>query len=153
MLDNLIRDNVCGVSNEQENTQFLGEEMSIKKNIRILLVDDYAPIRKSLRILLESVPEFEIVGEAEDGIIAMELTQKLLPDVVIMDVDMPVKNGIEATEWITSVFPDIKVIAYTASNDDIGRMIKAGASGLLHKAYRAKEIISAIKSVSECKVL
>ena len=116
--------------------------------IRILLVDDYPPIRKSLRTLLETIPDVEVVGEAEDGRIALELMHKLLPDVIIMDIRMPVMDGIEATRWITSVFPDVKVIAFTSCSDKsmIRKMFEAGASGFLLKGCGFVEIISAIKS-------
>ncbi len=129
--------------------------MDTKEKIKILLVDDYAPIRKYLRILLTSVPGVEVIGEAEDGRIAVELTHQLLPDIVIMDISMPVLNGIEATRWITTVFPDIKVIAFTSSSEKntMKRMFEAGASGLLLKDCGSVEITSAIKTVAEGKEL
>lgn len=116
--------------------------------IRTLLVDDYAPIRKSLRLLLEKVPGVEVIGEAEDGSKALELMHRLLPNVVIMDIRMPVMDGIEATQRITSVFPDVKVIAFTSCSDKsmILKMFEAGASGFLLKGCGFVEIISAIKS-------
>jgi DNA-binding NarL/FixJ family response regulator len=122
-------------------------------SIRTLLVDDYASIRKSLRILLKTVPGVEVVGEAEDGRIAMELMHKLLPDIIIMDIRMPVMDGIEATRWITSVFPGAKVIAFTscAEKSTIREMFEAGASGILLKGCGSVEIISAIKAVAEGK--
>lgn len=118
---------------------------------RILLVDDYAGIRKSLRILLKTVPGVEVIGEAEDGRIALELMHKLLPDIVIMDIRMPMLDGIEATRWITSVFPDVKVIAFAscAKKSTIRKMYEAGASGFLRKGCGSVEIISAIKAVTE----
>ena len=127
--------------------------MDTKQTIEILLVDDYAPIRKSLRILLKRIPGVEVVGEAEDGKIAIELTHQLLPDIVIMDVSMPVMNGIEATRRITTVFPDVKVIAFTSSTekDTTNLMYEAGASRLLLKGCRSVEITSAIKTVAEGK--
>ncbi len=121
--------------------------------IRTLLVDDYASIRKSLRILLKTVPGVEVVGEAEDGKIALELMPKLLPDVIIMDIRMPVMDGIEATRWITNVYPGVKVIAFTscAEKSTIREMFEAGASGILLKGCGSVEIISAIKAVAEGK--
>jgi DNA-binding NarL/FixJ family response regulator len=119
--------------------------------IRTLLVDDYAPIRKSLRTLLEEVPEVEVIGEAEDGRKAMELMHRLLPNIIIMDVRMPVMDGIEATQWITTVFPDVKVIAFTSCSEKsiIKKMFEAGASGFLLKGCGPVEIISAIKTAVE----
>ena len=121
--------------------------------IRTLLVDDYASIRKSLRILLKTVPGVEVVGEAEDGRIAMELMHQLLPDIIIMDIRMPVMDGIEATRWITTVFPDVKVIAFTscAEKSTIREMFEAGASGILLKGCGSVDIISAINAVAEGK--
>ena len=119
--------------------------------IRTLLVDDYAPIRKSLRTLLEDYPEVEVIGEAEDGRKALELMHRLLPNIIIMDVRMPVMNGIEATRWITTVYPDVKVIAFTSCTEKsiINKMLKAGASGFLLKGCGPVEIISAIKTAAE----
>lgn len=118
-------------------------------SIRTLLVDDYASIRESLRRLLETVPGVEVVGEAEDGRIALELMHKLLPDIIIMDIRMPVMDGVEATRWITTVFPNVKVIAFTSCSEKstIRRMLEAGASGFLLKGCGAVEVISAIKAV------
>ena len=122
-------------------------------SIRSLLVDDYASIRKSLRILLKTVPGVEVVGEAEDGRMALELMYKLLPDIIIMDIRMPVMDGIEATRCITTVFPGVKVIAFTscAEKRTIRKMFEAGASGFLLKGCGSVEIISAIKAVVESK--
>jgi DNA-binding NarL/FixJ family response regulator len=119
--------------------------------IRTLLVDDYEPIRKSLRTLLEDYPEVEVIGEAEDGRKALELMHRLLPNIIIMDVRMPVMNGIEATRWITTVFPDVKVIAFTSCSEKsmVKKMYKAGASGFLLKGCSPVEIISAIKTAAE----
>ena len=118
-------------------------------SIRTLLVDDYASIRKSLRILLKTVPEVEVVGEAEDGRMALELVHKFLPDIIIMDIRMPVMDGVEATRWITTVFPNVKVIAFTSCSErnTTRRMLEAGASDFLLKGCGPGEIISAIKAV------
>jgi len=104
-----------------------------------------------LRILLKTVPGVEVVGEAEDGRIALELMHKLLPDIIIMDVRMPVMDGIEATRWITTVFPDVKVIAFVscAEKSAIREMFEAGASGILLKGCGSVEIACAIKAVVE----
>jgi DNA-binding NarL/FixJ family response regulator len=116
---------------------------------RILLVDDYASIRESLRILLEKVPGVEVIGEAEDGRIALELMHKLLPDIVIMDICMPLLDGIEATRRITTVFPAVKVIAFAsyAEKNVIRKMFEAGATGFLQKGCGSAEIISTIKAM------
>ena len=123
--------------------------MNLEENIRILLVDNDASVRKRLRVLLGSVPKFEIVGEAENGKLAMELTRKLLPDIVIMDIDTPAMNGIEATRWIALVSPDIKVIAYTSLDDEIRMMVESGATEPIYRFCGDKEIVSTIKSLFE----
>ncbi len=128
--------------------------MGSKEIIRILLVDDYLPIRKLLRTWLKRVPGIEVVGEAEDGKTAVELMGKLLPNVVIMDVYMPIMDGIEATRRITSVFPDVKVITFTSSTDKdtTKKMLEAGASGFLTKGdCGLVEMTSAIKTAAEGK--
>jgi len=119
--------------------------------IRTLLVDDYEPIRKSLRTFLGGFPEIEIIGEAVDGRQALELMHRLLPNIIIMDIRMPVMDGIEATRWITNVYPDVKVIAFTSSSEKstITKMFEAGASAFLFKDCEPGEIISAIKTAVE----
>jgi len=119
--------------------------------IGTLSVDDYEPIRKTLRTFLEEVPEIEVVGEAEDGRKALELTHRPLPNIIIVDIRMPVMDGIESTQWITTVYPDVKVTAFSSSSEKntIRKMFEAGASGLLLKDYGPEEIISAIKTAVE----
>ncbi len=130
--------------------------MDSKEIIRVLLVDDYLPIRKLLRTWLKKVPGIEVVGEAENGKTAVELMGESLPNVVIMDVNMPVMGGIEATRRITSVFPDVKVITFTSSTDKetTKKMLEAGASGFLPKGCCGlAEITSAIRTATEGKTL
>jgi DNA-binding NarL/FixJ family response regulator len=97
------------------------------------------------------IPDIEVVGEAGDGHVAVELAQRLLPDIVVMDVKMPTMGGIEATRRITSAFPDVKVIAFTSSDERsvIKNMFEAGASAFLVKGCNSVEIVSAIKTVTE----
>jgi len=127
--------------------------MNTKRNIRILLVDDDASYRKLLQISLTKMSGMEIVGEAENGKTGVELMHQLQPDIVIMDVCMPIMNGIEATRLITTVFPDVKVMAFTSSADDhtMRKMFEAGASDFLTKNCGFGEITSAIKTMAESK--
>ena len=129
--------------------------MGVDEIIRIMLVDDYAPVRHFLRIMLTEVPGIEVIAEAEDGKTAIELMHKLLPDIVIIDVDMPVMDGIETTRWITTVYPDVKVIAFTSSddNDTVKSMIEAGASAYMIKGCGFGQILSAIRTVAQGKKL
>ncbi len=130
------------------------KHMGSKEIIRVLLVDDYLPIRKLLRTWLKRVPGIEVVGEAENGEAAVELMGKLLPDVVIMDVYMPIMDGIEATRRITNAFPDVKVIVFTSSTgkDTTKKMLEAGASGFLTKGdCGSAEITSTVRTAAEGK--
>ena len=119
--------------------------------MKILLVDDNAPIRHNLRQLLEMHPDVEVVGEGVNGAEAVERTGELLPDVVLMDMNMPVMNGAEATRLIKERNPDVKVLALTAFGDMtlVSSMVKAGASGYLLKGGSSKELLESLRSVAE----
>jgi DNA-binding NarL/FixJ family response regulator len=125
--------------------------MNTAEKIKLLLADDYAPMRHSLRRYLSRIPGMEVVGEADDGRMAIELTQRLLPDIVIMDVNMPTISGSEATRQITTAFSDVKVIAFTSSDEGsvVKEMLEAGASAFLVKGCDIVEIVSTIKAVTE----
>jgi DNA-binding NarL/FixJ family response regulator len=119
-------------------------------SIKILLVDDHAIVRQGLRSLLEKEPDIEVVGEAEDGRKAIELTRELLPDVVVMDITMPNLNGVEAARLITQELPKVKVIALSMHSDRtfIVSMLKAGASGYILKECLSDELVEAIRTVA-----
>ena len=118
-------------------------------SIRILLADDHKIVRDGLQTLVEKQPEMEVVGEAENGRKAVQLTLKLVPDVVIMDVTMADLNGIEATRQIHKEQPSIKIIALSMHSDRrfVAGMLKAGASGYLLKDCAFEELARAIHSV------
>ncbi len=120
-------------------------------SIRVLLVDDHAMMREGLRLLLEKMPEVEVVGEADDGHKAIELANSLVPDVVVMDVGMPELNGMEATSRILADNPDVKVVALSVYSDRqyILGMLKAGASGYVLKAAAGEELFRAIEAVTK----
>jgi CheY-like chemotaxis protein len=103
--------------------------------IKIMLAEDHAIMRAGLRSLLKDQPDMEIIGEAENGVCAVELADTLCPDVIIMDVTMPDMNGIEATRQITAKHPDIKIVALSAfeSPGFVLGMLKAGATAYLLK--------------------
>ena len=118
-------------------------------SIKILLADDHKIIRDGLRSLIEKCPEMEVVGEADNGRMTIQLARELEPDVVIMDISMPDLNGIDATHQIIADVPGIKVIALSMHSDKrfVVGMFKAGASGYLLKDCAFNELVQAIDIV------
>ena len=106
------------------------------KKLRILLVDDQAMFREGLRLTLGQQPDFEIAGEAGDGLAAVEAARRIAPDVVLMDLRMPLLGGAEATRRIKAAGPSVKVIVLTTVEEDeeVFAALRAGASGYLLKA-------------------
>ena len=123
------------------------------KKLRILLADDHIVMRTGLRALLERQPNLEVVGESENGRETVELANSLGPDVVVMDVAMPVLNGIEATKTIVTQRPATAVVILSMHADEsyVMRALKAGARGYLLKDSAAADLISAIQAVSQNK--
>jgi two-component system, NarL family, response regulator LiaR len=117
--------------------------------IRILLVEDHKIVREGTRQLLDQSPDMEVVGEASDGVEAVQLTAQLHPDVIVMDVRLPRLNGIEATRSITAKFPEIRVLILSAYDDDnyVFPLLEAGASGYLLKTASGAELAEAIRLV------
>lgn len=122
--------------------------------IKVLLADDHQIIREGLRSLVNREPDMEVVAEADNGRMAVQLNEKRTPDVVIMDINMPDLNGMEATRQIVSTTPDVKIVALSMLSDQrfITGMIKAGASGYLLKDCAFKELSQAIRTVAEGKI-
>ena len=118
--------------------------------IRILIVDDHPLMRSALREVIETEIDMEIVGEAVNGIHAVDLAEKLKPDVVLMDLNMPVMDGIEATKLIISTNPTIKVLTLTSLNagEKVIASIKAGSIGYMLKDSTREIIIFGIREVS-----
>jgi DNA-binding NarL/FixJ family response regulator len=117
------------------------------RKIRVLLADDHTVVRQGLRALLDAEEDIEIIGEAENGRQALQLVKKLLPDVVVMDIAMPVLNGVEATRQITRYVPNVKVLVLsTYSNDEyVEQLTEAGAAGYLVKQTAANDLLKAIR--------
>lgn len=117
--------------------------------IRILVADDHAMIRQGIRALLAPTEDIEAVGEAENGREAVRRTKELLPDVVLMDIAMPVMNGLDATREIVRNVPETKVLAVTAYGGEecLTLMMQAGAKGLLVKHSSPNELVVAIREV------
>ncbi len=140
-----------------QSTQLIVAGFEIEKakmsTIRIIVADDHDFLCVNLCIKLGECRDFKIIGEAANGQRAVELTRELKPDVIIMDITMPVMNGIEATRQITNEFPDVKVIGLSMHSDNgfVEEMMKAGAKGYLLKSCSVEEISKAIYSVCEGK--
>jgi len=121
---------------------------------RILITDDHGVVRQGLRMFLSLDPDLEVVGEASNGQEAIALARELQPDVVLMDLLMPVMDGIEATEAIRSEMPEVEVIALTSVLEDtsVSGAVKAGAIGYLLKDTDAEELKRAIEAAAEGRV-
>jgi DNA-binding NarL/FixJ family response regulator len=122
--------------------------------IRILIADDHSVVRQGLRMFLGLDPDFEIVGEASDGAQALALARQLKPDVILMDLLMPVMDGIEATAAIRRELPDVEVIALTSVLEDASVIgaVRAGAIGYLLKNAEADELCRAIRAAAAGQV-
>jgi two-component system response regulator NreC len=123
------------------------------KTIRILLADDHTVVRKGLRLLLESQPGFEVVADAANGREAVALAEEHRPDVVVMDVAMPVLNGTEAARQIAGKLPNVAVVFLSMHSDEgyVLKALKAGARAYLLKDSAEQDLINAVKAVSEGK--
>ncbi|NWH03536.1 response regulator [Desulfobacter latus] len=118
-----------------------------KKNIKILIVDDHLALREGLKVILQLEPDFVIIGEAEDGKQAIKLARTLIPDVIIMDMDLGDMHGTEVTELILAHQPDICVIGFSMHTDPelAEAMRKVGAKAYLSKSDAPDQLISAIR--------
>ena len=119
------------------------------KKIKIIIADDHDVVRSGLKQLLKSNPEFIIAAEAKDGGEAVELTTKLKPDVLLVDISMPVMNGIEVTRMVRQANSPSKVLVFTIHENEeyVYQMIRAGANGYVLKNADRDEIFTAIKAV------
>jgi len=121
--------------------------------IRILLADDHTVVRKGLRLLLESQPGFTVIADAANGRETVTLAEELSPDVVVMDVAMPILNGIEAARQISARLPHTAIVFLSMHSDEsyVLKALKAGARAYLLKDSAEQDLISAVKAVSEGK--
>ena len=119
--------------------------------IRILIVDDHAILREGLRALLSYYPDVEVVGEAEDGLQALELVERLSPEIVLMDIAMPVMNGLEATRRIRQEHPDAHILILTQYEDQpyVLKLLRAGVSGYVLKRALGADLIKAVRAVAK----
>jgi DNA-binding NarL/FixJ family response regulator len=120
------------------------------EKLKVLIVDDHALFRRGLQMVLRQETDIDVVGEAADGNEAVDRAQETMPDVILMDVRMPHRSGIEATHHIKDLLPHVKILMLTISDEeaDLYEAIKAGASGYLLKEIPIDEVAEAIRSVS-----
>lgn len=123
------------------------------KTVRILLADDHTVVRKGLRLLLESVSQFQVVADAADGRQAIALAEEHRPDVVVMDIAMPILNGIEAARQISAKLPQTAIVFLSMHSDEayVIKALKAGARAYLLKDSAENDLITAVKAVSDGK--
>jgi len=125
------------------------------KLIRVLIVDDHALFREGVNAILKSVPDIEIIGEAGNGQDALTLASDLNPDVILMDIQMPDINGVEATQRILKIRPDVGIIIVTMLDDDdsLFSAMRAGARGYVLKGADKAEMLKSIRSVASGEAL
>ncbi len=118
-------------------------------HIRVLLADDHTILRAGLRMMLNAQPDIEVIGEAGDGRQAISEAQRLLPDVILMDITMPECNGIEATRQVKRLLPETRVLVLTMHENEeyLFQMLRAGAAGYILKEALDTELINAIRVV------
>lgn len=119
--------------------------------LRILLVDDHSLFRRGIASLLESHSDIEIVGEAEDGFEAVAKARKTLPDIILMDVNMPKRGGLEATKIIKQELPEVEIVMLTVSEDedDLFEAIKNGAKGYLLKNLEPEQLFEMLEGIRQ----
>lgn len=121
--------------------------------LRILLAEDHGTVREGVKMLVNEQPDMEVVGEAGDGDTAINEARRLVPDIVLMDISMPVLNGLKATEKLHSLLPGVRIIALTRHTDDgyLQQLIAAGAMGYVLKQSAPNELLSAIRVIGSGK--
>lgn len=124
------------------------------RRLRILLADDHELVRRGIRGLLNSRRKWKVIAEASDGIEAVEKTKKLRPDIVILDIDMPKMNGLEATRRIRESTSRTKIVILTLheSGEMVRRALEAGAQGLVLKSEVGERLVTALKEISGRKI-
>jgi len=122
-----------------------------RATIRVLLCDDHELVRRGMRVLLETQPDMTVAGEADNADAAIALASEQLPDVVVMDVRMPGRSGVEACREIRSAHPEMRVLMLTSFADDdaLFTSIMAGASGYVLKQVAGDDLVSAIRRVAD----
>lgn len=124
-----------------------------KTKIRVLLADDHVIVREGIRRLLENAKDIDVVAQAGDGEEAQALIQQHMPDVAVLDIQMPKASGIEVTRWLRAHLPQVGVLILTAYNDDpyVMAVLQAGANGYVLKTANSDDLIQAVRDVFEGK--
>jgi two-component system response regulator NreC len=125
--------------------------MSQMSKIRVLIADDHVIVREGIRALVEAQPDIEVVGEATNGEEAVIKAKEIQPDIVLMDITMPVMNGLEATKQIRQQSPEVRILVLTMheSDDYFFKILEAGASGYFVKGGSSSELVSALRAVQQ----
>jgi DNA-binding NarL/FixJ family response regulator len=120
-------------------------------SVRIVVVDDHAVVREGIQALLSAIEDFDLVGDADDAASAVRAAVTLAPDVILMDVGLPERSGIDAAREITRVAPEVRVLMLTMFDDDesVFSAIRAGALGYVLKGARPEQLVRAIHAVAD----
>ena len=121
----------------------------MEERIRVMIADDQRPTRRGLRALLTLYPEVELVGEAADGQEAVRMVRECWPDVVLMDMQMPVLDGVNATKWIKLQWPGVKIVGLTMHGIYEDEAVAAGVDAFLIKGCSAESLLGAILQFKE----
>jgi DNA-binding NarL/FixJ family response regulator len=118
---------------------------------RVLIADDHAIVREGVKMILAKESDFEVVGEAQDGRQALELVERMKPNVVVMDISMPEMGGIEATQQVKERYAGVNVIALTMHEDEsyVFKLLRAGASGYVLKRAAAQDLVQAVRAAAK----
>jgi two-component system, NarL family, response regulator NreC len=124
------------------------------ESVRVVLVDDHTMVREGLRLLLRSAPDIAVVGEADSGLAALDVAERVRPDVVVLDLDMPASDGMAALRGLEQTLPDVRVLILTvhAERDRLLPLLEAGARGYLTKEAASQDLIEAIRVVAAGEV-
>lgn len=126
---------------------------TVEHKLRILIAEDHAIVREGIILLVNAQLDMEVIGEADDGDVAVAEATRLKPDIVVMDISMPGANGLRATKKLRKLFPAIKILTLTRHSDDgyLQQLIGAGANGYVLKQSAPSELINAIRAVADGK--